>query len=192
MLYLDIHEDTIKVFPMRVEDGKKDVSPEPISVLTEHSVSSDKPRHYFYNPSFDIDVLTLPLKFRFRTETVPQQLTSNINGNVYLGFRNDIYRVGYKQNPLKETHRSIQHIGTSVGAFFGISSEPVNPWVTNDHVTIEYDGFLLSTGFAWIAGFNKLTIGFSLGFDYLLDQNRTYYVYQGKPYVGLAFGINLN
>lgn len=192
MLYLDIHEDTIKVFPMNVEEGAKEVASEPTAVLTEHSILSDKRKHYFYNPSFDIDVLTLPLKFRFRTESVPQQLTSNINGNLYLGFRNDIYRVGYKQNPLKENHRSIHHIGTSVGAFFGISSEPINPWVTNDHVLIEYDGFLLSTGIAWIAGFNKLTIGFSLAFDYLLDQNRTYYVYQGKPYVGLAFGINLN
>lgn len=88
--------------------------------------------------------------------------------------------------------RSIQHFGTSIGGFAGISSEPVNPWVTGDAVTIEYDGVVFSTGIAWIAGMNNLSAGIAVGFDYLLDSNFEHWIYQGKPWFGVVFGINLN
>ncbi|WP_157766391.1 hypothetical protein [Pedobacter ginsengisoli] len=32
----------------------------------------------------------------------------------------------------------------------------------------------------------------SLGLDMLTDKNRTNWIYQGKPWVGILFGITLN
>lgn len=191
-VYLNVEEDTIEVFPVRTLRGREEVKPEPVEVLTEESVSSGRGRHYFYNPSFDLDIITIPIKYRFSTETLPRQLTTNFNGAAYLGFRNDIYRIRYKRTPLNKMERRIRHFGTSIGGFAGVSSEPVNPWVTRDVVQLEYDGVVFSTGIAWIAGINNLTAGIAVGFDYLLDPNRQYWVYQGKPWLGVTFGINLN
>jgi hypothetical protein len=195
-VYLNVAEDTIEVFPVKTVGDREEVETEPVEVLTEnvhvHEASYGKGSHYFYNPSFDLDIITIPLKYRFATQSVPRQLTTNFNGVAYLGFRNDIFRVRYKRNPLNEMERSTRHFGTSIGGFAGISSEPVNPWVTRDIVQIEYDGVVFSTGLAWIAGINNLTAGIAIGFDFLQDPNRQHWVYQGKPWLGLAFGINLN
>ncbi|MCM4161112.1 hypothetical protein FHG64_08260 [Antarcticibacterium flavum] len=190
-VYIDVEEDSIKVFPITVTGGTEQIAAVPAGIFTPTTGSYDR-NYTFHNPSFDLDILTMPLKYRFKTAGVPQQLTTNFNGNVYLGFRNDMYSIRYDKSPLGETERKIRHVGFSLGGFAGLSSEPVNPWVTREMIDLEYDGMVFSTGVAGIIGFNGLTAGLALGFDHLLDTNRQHWIYQGKPWIGLAFGINLN
>lgn len=190
-VYIDVEEDTIRVFPVTEINGEERIAIDPSGIFTETTGSYDN-NYTFHNPSFDLDILTVPLKYRFKTAEVPQQLTTNFNGNIYLGFRNDMYSIKYDTSPLGETERRIRHFGFSLGAFGGLSSEPVNPWVTREMIDIEYDGMVFSTGVAGILGFNGLTAGIALGFDHLLDSNRQHWIYQGKPWIGLAFGVNLN
>ena len=45
---------------------------------------------YFKQASFDIDFLTIPFKLRPAAKGMPAQFNTNLNGAVYLGFRNDI------------------------------------------------------------------------------------------------------
>jgi hypothetical protein len=68
----------------------------------------------------------------------------------------------------------------------------MNPWVTENQITQEYDGVVWSKGIAGIIGIDNFTIGLALGWDHLLDKNKNYWIYQGKPWLGLAFGLNLN
>ena len=68
----------------------------------------------------------------------------------------------------------------------------MNPSVTNNQITTEYDGLVSSKGLAGIIGINNFTIGLALGYDNLLDANKKKWIYQGKPWIGLAFGLNLN
>ncbi|WP_165940196.1 MULTISPECIES: hypothetical protein [Dyadobacter] len=56
----------------------------------------------------------------------------------------------------------------------------------------EYDGLVWGKGIAGIIGINNFTIGLAIGFDNLLDKNKQVWIYQGKPWLGLAFGLNLN
>lgn len=191
-VYIDITSDTIKIFELSTSESSEGVAKTIRGVLTEEVDTSNTQKYNFFNPALDIDFLTIPLKYRFPISGVPNQLTTNFNGVVYLGFRNDIYRITYEQNPLQEWKRRIKHFGTSLGGFAGLSSEPVNPWVTNENVEIEYDAAVFSTGISWIVGIDNLSAGLSLGFDYLLDRNRKFWIYQGKPWLGVAFGINLN
>jgi hypothetical protein len=190
-VYIDVKEDSIQVFPIRTSGGIEEIADEPTGIFTGTTAHYDK-NFTFHNPSFDLDIITIPLKYRFETAEVPQQLTTNFNGNLYLGFRNDMYDISYEESPLGETERKIRHVGFSFGGFAGLSSEPVNPWVTREAIDIEYDGMVFSTGVAGIIGFNGLTAGLALGFDHLLDTNRQHWIYQGKPWIGLAFGVNLN
>lgn len=190
-VYISVEEDTIRVFPVTITRGEEGIAGEPTGIFTETTASYNH-NYTFHNPSLDLDILTVPLKYRFETEGIPNQLSTNFNGNLYLGFRNDMYSIKYDSSPLGQIERKIRHFGFSLGGFAGLSSEPVTPWVTRELIEIEYDGMVFSTGVAGIMGFNGITAGIALGFDHLLDTNKKYWIYQGRPWLGLAFGVNIN
>ena len=142
--------------------------------------------------SFDIDILTIPIKFRPSVSSFPRQLNNSLNGTVYLGYRNDTYSLSYDKNPIGILSQKITHYGISAGIITGIGTTAMNPYVTNNQISIEYDGFVWSKGLAIIMGVDKFTFGIIGALDHLIDKNRTYWLYQGKPYLGLAVGLNLN
>ena len=146
----------------------------------------------FWQPSLDLDFLTIPLKYRPSLSSFPRQLNTNLNGGAYIGFRNDVYHLRYSQTPLGKPMRHTTHFGFSFGGFAGLGATAMNPSVTNDQVPIEYDGVILTKGVAGILGVNHFTVGLAIGFDNLLDKNRKYWIYRQKPWIGLAFGLNLN
>jgi len=142
--------------------------------------------------SFDLDIITIPFKFRFATAGFPAQLNTNFSGALYAGFRNDVYALGYKKNLFGEYQRRISHHGYGGGIFCGIGSTPMNPWVTLNATNIEYDGFVVITGIAAIAAINRFTFGIGGGIDHLMDKNRKLWIYTNKPWLGLTIGLNLN
>ncbi len=147
----------------------------------------------FVKPSLDIDVLTALFKIRPHASNIlPAQLNTNFNGNVYIGHRTDIYQIHYKKNPLDVYQRQINHFGFSGGFFVGLGSTAMTPSTTNNGISTEYDGIVLQKGMAGIFEINKLTLGLSVGFDNLLDKNKSSWIYQNKPWFGLMLGLNLN
>ncbi|MFN3840039.1 MAG: hypothetical protein ACK4RF_04960 [Cyclobacteriaceae bacterium] len=68
----------------------------------------------------------------------------------------------------------------------------ISPWTTNNQITDEYDGFILSRGLSAMAGINNLTVGVAIGWDYLTDRDKVVWIYQNKPWVGLMIGLNIN
>ena len=144
-------------------------------------------------PSFDIDILTALLKVRPSIKHIlPAQLNTNFNGNIYVGKRTDIYNINYHKNAIDEYTRNINHFGMSGGIFLGISNTAMNFTTTNNNILAEYDGIVLQKGIAGIIAVNKLTIGLSIGFDNLLDKNKSVWLYEKKPWYGLMLGLNLN
>lgn len=155
------------------------------------TVETIRANRYWQN-GFDIDILTIPLKFRPPVQSFPNQFSNNLNGAVYLGFRNDTYRLSYDKNPIGQINQKIRHYGMSAGIITGLGATAMNPYVTNNQISIEYDGMIWSKGLAVIMGVDNFTFGVIGGIDHLLDKNRTYWIYNGKPYFGLAVGLNLN
>ena len=115
-----------------------------------------------------------------------------MNGAVYFGHRTDVYRLNYKKTPLHQFQRRIEHYGFSFGLITGLGGTTMNPSVTNSQISSEYDGLVWSKGIAGIFGVNNVTIGLALGYDDLLDNNKQYWIYQRKSWIGMAFGLNLN
>lgn len=146
----------------------------------------------FYKPSFDVDFLTIPLKLRPAQRDVPTQLNSNINGAVHLGYRTDFYRMEYKLNPHRIGVRKINHFGYSVGLFTGFGNTFMSPTNTDSILQQEYDGVVWSKGLSGILAVNNFTVGLSAGFDNLLGKNSNIWIYKNKPWLGLAFGLNIN
>ena len=84
------------------------------------------------------------------------------------------------------------HFGFSFGVFTGFGNTFMSPTNTNNILQQEYDGIVWSKGVAGILAVNNFTLGLAFGFDNLLDKNHSNWNYKNKPWVGLAFGLNLN
>lgn len=150
-------------------------------------------KQHFIKPSLDIDILTTLLKIRPQVkQVIPTQLNTAFNGNLYIGYRTDVYQLSYQKNPLGNYKRKINHFGFSGGIFVGLGNTIMTSTTTNNAIATEYDGIILQKGIAGIVAVNKLTIGLSLGFDNLLDANQDFWIYQNKPWYGLMLGLNLN
>jgi hypothetical protein len=190
-VYLDNNPDTLSAYYLKKENRTWiiDTTQAPIQFVEKPSKTQEP--FLFIQPSFDVDVLTILFKFRPESENVPVQINTNLNTAIYVGYRTDLYHVRYKPNPLG-FNRYVSHYGFSFGAFGGIGATSINPSVTKNMVPIEYDGFVITKGAAAIAAVGNVSLGITLGFDNLIGGNQQHWVYENRPWVGLAFGLNLN
>ena len=143
-------------------------------------------------PSLDIDFLTIPLKYRPANGDVPAQLNANLNGAGYIGYREDSYRIGYTKSPARVAERHVDHLGYSFGFFTGIGNTFMSPTNTRNLLQQEYDGVVWNKGLAAMFAINNFTVGLAVGVDHLLDRNKSIWIYQGRIWYGLSFGLNLN
>ncbi|GAB3527074.1 hypothetical protein GCM10027443_03070 [Pontibacter brevis] len=194
-MYVDpLQEDSLMLYPVR-PSAQGPVLDSLNKVVLNTAFETDEPltEHYsFATPSFDIDLLSIPFKYRPGTSGFPKQLNTSIQAALYLGLRNDYFRMGYNRTPIGNYKRHFNHFGFSIGLFSGLGSTVMNESVTLGQVAYEYEGVVLVNGIAGIVGINNFTLGLAVGVDHLLDENRQEWIYQRKPWVGLAFGLNLN
>jgi hypothetical protein len=191
-LYVLTGSDTIKAF--RKTDLNKAV------IDTSHAFifafPARRPNDFrglsFSRKTFDFDVLTILFKYRPPVSGFPPQFNATFNGAVYLGYRTDAYKLSYQSTPLHLMKRSITHYGYSFGFFTGLGSARIDEFVSNGALNYEYDGLVNLSGFAAIIALDKLTMGITLGVDHLLDRNSKVWVNNGKPWLGLSLGLNLN
>jgi hypothetical protein len=191
-VYINVIKDSIVVYPLINE--RKNNAPDNHS-FKGINIASIKPGNYFYrscfvNKSVDIDLTTVILKYRPSRSEVPNQLSSNINASIYVGFRKDFFKAIPYVSPLQEESSYIRQIGFDAGIFAGIGITPVNPTVTRNTVNQEYDGMVFQKGVAAFVTFDKISVGIALGFDNLLDKNKSSWIYNNKSYLGLTLGIS--
>jgi len=192
-VFVDIDEDVLKVYATREVDGERIIDTTQVQQYSEHEKNFQAKRlTSFRINTFDIDFLTIPLKFRPTQSGVPPQLNTELSGAVYLGIRTDKYIVNYKTNKLGNSDRVINHRGFSFGLLTGFGNTFMSPTTTDENIIQEYDGIVWTKGVAGIFAVNAITLGFAIGFDNLLDGNRQYWIYEGKPWLGLTLGLNLN
>ncbi|MHA8051183.1 hypothetical protein V7S79_08690 [Aquirufa sp. ROCK-SH2] len=181
-VFIETQNDTLLVTE---ENGKLNYNL-PIVRFQDHSISN------FQKSTFDIDVVAIPVKYRVSQAGLPNQLNSEINAALYLGKRKDYFQVSYDQAQSKRFKRKIDHYGFSVGGFAGIGNAQINTDVSQGKVAYEYQGITFTKGGAGFIAINNFTLGIAYGFDQLLDENVSHWIYNQKPWVGLALGFNLN
>jgi hypothetical protein len=191
-VYIDNNNDSILIYSVSADNKVSNNLKKVVSLLQEGKSNLNMNSLVFNHLSMDVDVLTILSKYRPETVGLPGQLNSNLNGSVYLGLRNDVYQLKYPKTPLNTYKKQIKHYGLSSGIFTGLGGSPLNPAVTENHISHEYDGLVWSNGFAVIMGVNNASLGILIGWDQLLDSNKEYWIYQGKPWLGIALGLNLN
>ena len=146
----------------------------------------------FYDPSFDLDLVTIPFKYRPSVQGFPNQLNANYNAALYIGYRTDVYQLDYTRTPIGVYKREVHHFGLSGGVFAGLGNSALNEWTTKPAIDKEYDGVVFTKGIALVGGVQNLSVGLALGFDNLLDPNRNVWLYQNKCWIGVTLGVNLN
>ena len=147
---------------------------------------------YLRLKTFDLDALAVPFKYRPGSSLLPRQLTTDFNGNIYLGYRIDRIKLTYQNTPLGSRQR-VNEIALSAGVFGGLGTTFISPWtVTDPAFADEYNGFIISRGLAFLVGVNNLTFGVGVGWDFLTDRDKDIWIYQNKPWYGLTIGLNVN
>jgi hypothetical protein len=190
-VYLEAEGDSLIVYPAA---GKGNSLAPNLSSPQWTTISSISPGGYLYNNTFvktsaDIDLSTVLLKYRPHEGNVPPQLSYNVNGVFYIGFRKDFFKITSHVSAANVRNTFIRHTGFDFGPFAGIGITPVNPTVTMGRTIQEYDGIVFQKGFAIFGTFENMSVGISLGFDNLLDKNRSIWIYNQKPWIGLLIGI---
>lgn len=177
-VYVDIEEDSVTI--IHGEENAANIKP----------IKSDADE-IFLKPSFDIDVMTVPFKFRSTSLGFPRQLTAEFNGNVFFGYRVDQFRVHRTKTPTGVVKQT-RHRAMTAGVFGGLGAASITPWTTNPSTNDEYSGFILSRGVAIMFGVNNLTVGIGVGWDALTDRDKDIWIYQNKPWYGVTLSLNLN
>lgn len=184
--------DTIKEYQKVMLSSKEVDTIKSVSLLFPETKPGNFKNHSFTQSSFDLDVLTVLFKYRPSANGFPPQFNATFNGAVFVGYRNDIYKLSYAENPLHIYSRRITHYGYSIGMFTGLGTARIDEYVTNNALSIQYDGLVNLTGIAVILAVEKLTAGVTIGQDHLLDRNKNLWVNNGKVWFGLSLGLNLN
>lgn len=76
--------------------------------------------------------------------------------------------------------------------YLGIGNSVINSDVSSLPISNEYQGIVFSKGIAGIMAINNFTVGLAYGTDQLLDSNKSTWLFEQKPWFGLAIGLNLN
>jgi hypothetical protein len=193
-VYLYNQDSIIKVYPVLITGKQKlvDTTGHRSTAYGQIEPDNFRKKPVFSKGSFDIDFLTIPIKYRFPSEGFVRQLNANLNGGLFLGYRKDFYILHYEVSPIGISTRSTTHLGFSAGGYLGFGNTFLSQHVTKGLVQSEYDGVVFNRGFAAIAALNSFTAGLAIGWDKLLDRNQQYWIYDNKPWIGIVLGLNLN
>ena len=191
-LYVLTGGDTIKAYRQKdINSEKMDTSKAFLFAFPLLKPTGFK-GYTFRRNTFDFDILTILFKYRFPVDGFPPQLNASFNGALYIGYRTDVYKLSYSRTPLNYMKRSITHFGYSMGIFSGFGTARIDEYNTEGALAYEYDGLVNLTGVAIIMALDKLTAGLTIGVDHLLDKNNSLWINNGKPWLGLSLGLNLN
>ncbi|OWY25524.1 hypothetical protein C7N43_36995 [Sphingobacteriales bacterium UPWRP_1] len=188
-VYLHVSEDTISAHPVSGKvTGTKPIFEMPYSAVTVPWLHSVK----FIKKSVDIDLTAILFKYRFPQKKLPAELTTDFNTALYVGWRTDYYLFKQRKDPLNHFRQEMVNRGFDFGAFVGAGSTTVGPFSTDNMVSNEYSGMIAQTGIAGFLQSKVASFGIAAGFDYLLSNDRKYWIYNKKPWLGLIVGIALN
>jgi hypothetical protein len=142
--------------------------------------------------SFDIDLLSIPVKYRPAAADLQPQLETQLSAALYLGRRTDLYRLRYPASAYGVAEREERHWGLSGGLLGGLGGAGINATTTAGQVGQEYTGVVGSYGPALIGALDRATLGFAVGRDHLLNSHARAWSFEAQPWLGFVFGINLN
>ncbi len=187
-VYLNITEDDVSVYPVVGDQVQNSSLIFPLGVAD--SIAPIPSR--FTKQSLDIDITTVLLKYRPKTDQLPPQLSAELNVALYAGWRHDYYRIKSKKNPIGKVRYDVVNRGWDVGVLGGTGTTLIGPSTTRTAISQEYNGMILQMGVAAFFETGFASFGVATGYDYLVGTHRDDWIYNKKPWIGFVVGIALN
>ena len=201
--FVQVYGKKGEAFWNKIEDGNRYGEELPTLAWSPYSKTSVKDQANLYvarsnsftytYSKFDLTASVLPFKYRRRVELVPRQISTKfgvqLSPSMTFGINTSSMHFYEKANKVKSFDYRI-----SVSPFIGLSTANLNPLSSDGTVlTAEIrDMWTLGYGLMIFGGFQRVNIGFGLGWDVgLLDKDRASWIYQGKHWYGIAIGYNL-
>ncbi len=193
-VYVHVAADTLTAYAVgRTAAGRViDTTAYTLHPLAPGAVDGPCAPHTYVKHGLDLDLVYAVLKYRPATAGVPQQLNTDLNGSLYLGYKTERYTVACMRDALGHHQRVVRNTGFDMGGFVGLGATTMNGSVTQDPIAIEYTGMVLTGGVGVFTSVGSLGFGLTCGWDHLLDENGDRWIYQDKPWLGLSIGVNLN
>ena len=193
-VYVHVEADTLTAYAVgRTTAGRViDTTAFTLHPLAPVEVGGPCAPHTFVKHGLDLDLVYAVLKYRPATAGVPQQLNTDLNGSLYLGYKTERYTVACMRDALGHQRRVVRNSGFDMGGFVGLGATTMNGSVTQDPIAIDYTGMVLTSGVGIFTSLGRLGFGLTCGWDHLLDENGDRWIYQDKPWLGLSIGVNLN
>lgn len=187
-VYLDITDENVALYPIVENKPGKLAMTLPLGETDSLYVSPSR----FSKTSLDIDITTVFFKYRAATDELQPQLTAELNVALYAGWRHDYFRIEGKKDPVGKNNYAIVKRGFDFGILAGPGTTFIGPSTTKTSITKEYNGMILEYGLAAFLETNFASFGLATGFDYLLNSDRSVWIYNKKPWIGFVVGIALN
>jgi hypothetical protein len=132
--------------------------------------------------SFQADVITIPLRYRFPRGTLGGTMPESTNLAVYGGVRFEDYRLEYSHHR-QGTTRETRRIGYGCGPFVGLTPVAVG-------ADVDLPAIMMGAGAMLDVG--GVSFGLALGVDHLLQKPHADWHYEGALWTGLWVGLQLN
>lgn len=156
-----------------------------------NKLEEKSPWFRYQSAAFDVDLFTLPFKYRFATGGQPGQLEDKLNVGIHAGYRYDLgrYRTVYFR---RNQHSEISSFSVGLGGFLCFAPAPVTAFNTGGRVQDEYQALGINYGVSTTVSYGSFSAGLALGFERLANSDRRLWIYENKPWLGITVGLNLN
>jgi hypothetical protein len=193
-VYLDVEDDSITAYSVVRTDDRRVIDTTTFTVQPLASARTPGPctTHTYVKHGLDLDLMYVLMKYRPAAAGVPPQVNTDINGALYLGYKTERYTLSCARDLLGRHHRTVRNLGFDVGGFIGLGATAMNATVTQDPIAIDYTGVVLTGGVGAFTSVGRLGFGLTVGWDHLLDEYGARWIYQDRPWMGLAIGVNLD
>lgn len=187
-VYVERNEDSLTIYTRKSEDLRPDKESARHYLISKIHDGDELSSATFSRNKIDFDLSTIVARLRPSQADVPYQLNADLNAALYLGLRKDYFSI--RQN--KQFFRSnpfVRQIGFDAGLFGGIGISFISPTNTAMRTDHEYDGIVFQKGAALFFTLDKVSVGIAIGFDNLLGPDSKIWIYNNRPWIGLALGI---
>lgn len=188
-VYLHVTEEQIDVYHQ--VNGQADAKQFLAIPLTASDSSLQAP-FIFKKQSLDIDATSVLLKYRSPVSGLPAQLNADFNAALYVGWRFDNYALMSQKDPLGRSLPKLRNLAFDFGLLAGPGVTLISPFTTNGRRSDEYSGMVMQAGFAGFIESSMASFGIAAGYDYLLNNERSIWIYNNKPWIGFVVGIALD
>ncbi len=139
--------------------------------------------------------LTFPLKIRPKLtspsllDSFPQTVETAFSAALALGWKLSYNVFDSKENPWGQYTNSYSFMP---GIFLGVGAEDLEKTNTrNPVITFGTKAATISYGLFFVVGYNRINLGYGLGWDHAFGEGSSSWLYQNKLWHGITVGVDI-